>query len=412
MIEKFGPDRFMQNTRLLSRVSLLPAILSVFLYYRNTSHQFVYEQFSFLIPLFISLATQLVIPKTKTVAVYYASQIIAVLFGMVAMVNVIHIPTAQLLILFTLLMEFIIYEPYPVNLYETSGLMAVVSLVAAVLYYRRGITLLHGLEDLLTVLLPGIFLTLFGSLMSKYREIVITLMEDHERLTDSVVNLTRANSAYMDYARDAQEQGIEAERRRITRDIHDIVGYTLTNNMMLMEAAQDIMKENALALPTIIETARQNAQEGLDQVRQAMYKLRAQQSAPPTGLHALTQLCKIFQQATGIRVQKNLGNMPNSINEDVDSAVYHFVQEALVNSFRHGKADEVEINFWLDRENLEVSVGDNGLGAGVIEEGIGIKGMRERVGKLGGLVRIDTKMKGFHVYATIPVSLQGGKSHG
>jgi signal transduction histidine kinase len=245
--------------------------------------------------------------------------------------------------------------------------------------------------------------------MSKYREIVITLMEDHERLSDSVVNLTRANSAYMDYARDAQEQGMENERRRITRDIHDIVGYTLTNNMMLMEAAQDIMKENALALPSIIETARQNAQEGLDQVRKAMYKLRSQESAPPTGLLALTQLCKIFEQATSIRVQKNLGNLPPQINDEVDSAVYHFIQEALVNSFRHGKATEVEINFWMDRENLEVSVGDNGLGAGRVVEGIGIKGMRERVGKLGGMVRINTEMKGFHVYATIPVSLPGVK---
>jgi signal transduction histidine kinase len=245
-------------------------------------------------------------------------------------------------------------------------------------------------------------LSVAGSLMARYRDLVVRISANHRQLLDTTVTLARANTAYQEYAFEVRESATESERQRITRDIHDIVGYTLTNNMMLMEAAQDLMKENPLAIPTIIETARSNAEEGLNQVRTAMYELREQPSQVPVGINAVTRLTRIFQQATGIEIACDFSNMPASVGREADSAIYHLIQEALVNSFRHGRARSVRISFWIDAERLEVRVADDGVGTFKVVEGIGLRGMRERLEELGGSIRAVSGGSGFTVVATIP----------
>jgi len=115
------------------------------------------------------------------------------------------------------------------------------------------------------------------------------------------------------------------------------------------------------------------------------------------------RLGRIFEQATSVNVQFNFGNAPTTISEEVDSAIFHLVQESLVNSFRHGNGTEVQISFWCDEKILKVFVQDNGIGAVNIIEGIGLKGMRERISKLNGMLQVRNVFDGFLVYATIPL---------
>ena len=241
------------------------------------------------------------------------------------------------------------------------------------------------------------------SYLVRYRELTITLSAERDQLERSVVQLTRSNLAYLDYALDARQAGVEQERLRITRDIHDIVGYTLTNTMMLMEAAQDLMVDNPLGLPMLIETARTNSQEGLNRVRAAMYQLRERTAQPPVGLSNVARLCRIFAQATGINVTCDVGTAPLSISREVDSAIYHLVQESLVNSFRHGRATEIRATFRCEHRTLLVRVDDNGGGAVQVREGIGIQGMRERIEGVGGTVVVTNALVGFRVQATLPL---------
>jgi signal transduction histidine kinase len=82
------------------------------------------------------------------------------------------------------------------------------------------------------------------------------------------------------------------------------------------------------------------------------------------------------------------------------------VQEALVNSFRHGKANRVDIQFRSDGRLLYVRVSDNGKGGPVDRHGIGQSGMAERIRKLGGQVRFSSYAHGYNVDASIPLTAQ------
>lgn len=387
-------------------IAVIPAFAAVFLSYFNDLEPGLEKQYPLIIILSVCLFSLFYIPHTKTLISYYSTQGLTLFFGVVGILNSFDLPVVQILILVILLVEIILFEPFPLNFIESTAITLTVLLLDLYFMIRNGfpIHLIIGNLSFLTV--TGFVLSISGSFMLKYREIVVDFRDEHNKLKDSVVNLTRTNSEYLDYAVVAQEKGTEKERQRITRDIHDIVGYTLTNNMMLMEAALDIMKENPLALPTIIETARLNAEEGLTQVRNAMYQFREQENNAPVGLNALMRLGRIFEKATSVKVSFNFGNAPTSIDKETDSAVFHLVQESLVNSFRHGNCTEVQISFWCEEKLIKIYVQDNGNGAGIIIEGIGLKGMRERIEKLNGILQTRNVFDGFLVYATIPLENQ------
>ena len=403
MIRKETKSIELSVKKIAPAIAIVPAALAYVMYTRSSERITELDRFFFIMPLLLSLTCLVLIPFTNTRLKYYTVQTFAVFFYLLTLFTTAGYAHVQLIIHLIFISELILYEPFPHNLAASLGLTALLILLDVVIAGIRSIDLNTFLKTVVFLAVPGFATAFFGSLMTKHRELVVGLARDRDRLTNSVIELTRANSAYQDYAVVVQESATEKERRRITRDIHDIVGYTLTNNMMLMEAALDLLKENALALPSIIETARENAQEGLDQVRAAMYKLREQENAFPIGLNAITRLSRIFQQATGIVVHNNFRNMPIITTDEIDSSIYHLVQEALVNAFRHGNAKEVYVSFWYSDRQIQVNIRDDGAGANQISEGIGITGMRERIEKIGGSVSTRGLMDGFLVSAMIPM---------
>jgi signal transduction histidine kinase len=299
--------------------------------------------------------------------------------------------------------ELGVCEPFPVNTAASAAIVAAAVGVRAWMAAAAGTpATAWAMRDVPFALL-GLGLAVFVGRMIAFREATIDLQQENRRLADSVVKLTRANAEYLDYARSAQQAGMEEERKRITRDIHDVVGYTLTNNIMLMESAMDMMNENPLGIPTVIETARANAEEGLGQIRRALYDLRRQDLPFPVGLRAIQRLAEIFQKATGIHVRCEYGNVPWSLGDDVDSVLYHLVQEGLVNAFRHGKAGEATVLLWMDGGAVHAQIADDGVGAAEIVEGIGLQGMRERVAALGGTLEVSGASGRFTVRAQLPV---------
>jgi signal transduction histidine kinase len=182
--------------------------------------------------------------------------------------------------------------------------------------------------------------------------------------------------------------------RRSNNGVRHPAWCKFANNIMLGKRPW-ISQENPLALPNILETARANAEEGLGRIREALYKLRQQETHYPNGVVAIHRLARVFEQATSLKVRCEFGNLPWTFSERVDSALYHLVQECLVNSFRHAQATEVRAVMWLEGRTLRVNVSDNGMGAESVREGIGILGMRERVESLGGSLQVTSDAFGF-----------------
>jgi signal transduction histidine kinase len=225
-------------------------------------------------------------------------------------------------------------------------------------------------------------------------------------LHGSVIQLMAANMVFQHYAAAAEDKALVSERNRITREIHDSVGYNLTNLAMMMEASRDLSRrEKREELETMLVRARDQVKEAIKDTRATLHLLRTEDAPPAEGLRAVNKLITTFSAATDVRVSVEFGNVPWSFGAEVDAIVYRMVQEGLANAFRHGKATRVSISLWMEDGEVSVQVYDNGVGlaADHSRDGIGIRGMRERVESRGGRIRITGDETGCKLSAWIPV---------
>ncbi len=221
-------------------------------------------------------------------------------------------------------------------------------------------------------------------------------------LNRNINALTSVNIDFQEYATRVQREAQDAERKRITREIHDIVGYTLMNVQMMMEAALDMHGSGSPELPTLLEKARDQTQRGLLETRNAMRSLRALAEPQSTGLRGLYELARIFEHATKVAVDFNPGNCPERFGAATEDILRRLVQESLTNAFRHGNAGTVVVNLWKTENSLQVAIHDDGAGSPNFVPGIGITGMRERLASVGGELTIRDGGRGFGILAEIP----------
>jgi signal transduction histidine kinase len=241
-----------------------------------------------------------------------------------------------------------------------------------------------------------------SALVVLYRERVVEQGKRISGLSDTVRNLSDMGLAFQSYASRAGTDSATRERNRITRELHDSVGHALTSVMMSMDAARVLAESKPAELPQLLRTTRNLADDALRETRKTLYRLRSMVDEPGKGLPEIAQLGRTFQEATGMRVELHYGNLPFSLGPQIDSAIYRLAQEGFTNAFRHGSANRVRLVMSQEESEIRVSIWDNGRGAAVIEEGIGLKGMRERFTALGGRVEAASLGCGFELRAVIP----------
>ena len=223
------------------------------------------------------------------------------------------------------------------------------------------------------------------------------------RQSTSIDNLLNANLDFQTYAAEIGEKSTIEERKRLTREVHDIVGYTLINIRMMMEAAIELSPAENERLRDLLNRARDQVMSGLLETRRALRNFRAIDSAVAEGANRIQRFVKSFSQATGIAVEVSYGNIPRSFGSEIDGAVVRIIQESMTNAFRHGKATEIQIGLWVDEGRLLVKIADNGIGAEEIKPGIGLSGMGERVDSLHGSLSARSGEHCFTVNAIIPL---------
>ena len=248
-----------------------------------------------------------------------------------------------------------------------------------------------------------LFLTWLVGLVGSRGQQIRRQNDELLRIDRTVRALSEANLDFQELATRVQRETEEQERRRITREIHDIVGYTLTNIQMMMEAATDLVSRDSAGLGELLVKSRDQAQRGLLETRRAMRNLRAVSAVRTNGLSRVVEVARIFERATKVRVRLNFGNSPESFGPRIDDVVYRTVQESLTNALRHGNATEISVSFWVVDRALRLSITDNGAGSKEIVPGIGLSGMAERLAHVGGALKAENTAFGFLVSSEIPL---------
>jgi signal transduction histidine kinase len=265
-----------------------------------------------------------------------------------------------------------------------------------------------GMLPVIFVSTALVFITVSLVAVVHFREKHIRALHTLESRDEVITNLMNSNMDLQYFATREGANSAKRERLFITREIHDVVGYSLSNIAMLLNAAA-VAEGNDHRIALILKS-KQMTEECLQDTRKILRRLRAPEIALTNNLTRIQRLVNTFESATGIVVEIHFGDFPDSLGAEIDSAFYRFIQIGLVNSFTHGKAEKVRIIFSTDADFLYVRVWDNGKGIDQdFQMGIGLTGMQERLGILGGQLALGNCTDGFEIRAKIPKSDHAGE---
>jgi two-component system sensor histidine kinase DesK len=171
-----------------------------------------------------------------------------------------------------------------------------------------------------------------------------------------------------------------AERERIARDLHDVLGHTLSVIVLKSELAGRLFSRNPERAEAEIKDVEQIARKALSEVREAIRGYRAE------GLAAEIRRAHSVLDAAGVTLQYD--EIPLALSPTEESVLSLVLREAVTNIVRHAQASHCVLRFQEKNGQTELVVEDNGRG-GVREDGNGVRGMRERIEALGGHFAVD-----------------------
>ncbi len=215
--------------------------------------------------------------------------------------------------------------------------------------------------------------------------------------------LGAANRQLRQYAAQVEELATTKERNRLAREIHDSLGHYLTVINVQIEAARAVMEDDRPRALDALRKAQTLAQEGLAEVRCSVAALRA---SPSEGRSLAETVAVLVDEcrAAGIATEFVVTGAERPLPPQVELTLYRAAQEGLTNVRKHANASSAGVALdYRDDGTVQLTVQDNGVGAGDPSGGFGLLGVRERVQLLGGRVHIRTAPgEGFTLKVELP----------
>jgi signal transduction histidine kinase len=183
----------------------------------------------------------------------------------------------------------------------------------------------------------------------------------------------------------------EEERRNLSRELHDDLGQTMSAMIIEVGKAESTPPGSAGYRETLA-AVRRLAEENVAKVRNMALLLRPAMLDELGLVPALRWQAKEVSRRTGLRVKVIADEISEDLPESARTSIYRIVQEGLNNCVRHAKAKEARVVLQRDADGLLVSVQDDGVGFDPDHnKGLGLLGMAERVGSLGGRLQIKSQ---------------------
>ncbi|MBE2211569.1 MAG: sensor histidine kinase [Xanthomonadaceae bacterium] len=186
-----------------------------------------------------------------------------------------------------------------------------------------------------------------------------------------------------------------AERERIGRDLHDLLGHTLSMVALKADLAARLATRDADAATIEMREVARIAREALGEVRQAVSGIRSAMIA------AELASAKVLLEADGVAVDAEVDEL--ALLPEAESALAMALREAATNVLRHAGAKRLRVGLRREGDDAVLVVADDGRG-GAIRRGNGLTGMAERLLALGGSVDVESSAgRGTRVIARLPL---------
>lgn len=185
-----------------------------------------------------------------------------------------------------------------------------------------------------------------------------------------------------------------AERERISRDLHDLLGHTLTLVAVKAELAAKLVSRDANAAEREMQSVAAAAREALAEVRTAVVGMK--------GASLTTELERARTALTAANIQAEISAAATDGYPGQEAVLAMALREAITNVIRHAGATRCQIRVAPSPVALTLSVVDDGKGGSFVE-GSGLKGMRTRLSAIGGDLDVVSDKSGTRLVATAPV---------
>ena len=212
----------------------------------------------------------------------------------------------------------------------------------------------------------------------------------------------------------SEQVGVDRERSRLARDLHDSVTQSLYSLTLLAEAARRLSESgDVLRVAEAIARLGEIGQQALKEMRLLVYELRPLVLEQVGLLKALQQRLNAVERRAGL-VAHLLVEGDLTLSTFMEKELYFVIQEALNNVLKHAEATSVTVRICESTSRVEIEIVDNGKGFpdNVVEldRGIGLHSMQERVNKLGGILAIESaEEQGSRVHIVIDMRERHGE---
>ena len=202
-------------------------------------------------------------------------------------------------------------------------------------------------------------------------------------------------------AQDREREATLAERGRIARELHDVLGHSLTGVSMQIESAAAVLETTADAARALsyLDNAGRLVRTGQQEAVAAVRTVREGE----VGLEAMLQALVDVHRDAGATVRYSVTGSPRPLGAACAMALYRVAQEALTNAAKHacGQPVEVALVYSADTVSVRVVNSTGAAASGAVSGGQGVPGMRERMAAVGGTANARRVGSEWHVEAQV-----------
>jgi len=202
------------------------------------------------------------------------------------------------------------------------------------------------------------------------------------------------------------DEAVDAERRRIARELHDVVAHAVTLIAVQAEAGSAVLDTDPEAARRSLDAVGNVSREALVELHRLLDLLGdGEPTQPDSGLERLPALVA-GARAAGLTVEVSELGARRVLPATTDHCAYRILQEGLTNALRHASGSRVRLSLDYDDRRLALTVDSLGTRhtSAYGGTGRGLVGIRERVLAMGGTLSAgSTESGGFRLHATLPL---------
>ncbi len=201
----------------------------------------------------------------------------------------------------------------------------------------------------------------------------------------------------------------EAERQRLSRQMHDGPAQALSNFILQAEIAMRLLSVDVEQAKDELDSLKASAMRTFQKVRNFIFELRPMMLDDLGLIPTIRRYSETFREQSGLEINLVVSGTERRLEPYIEVMVFRALQELLGNASRHSHATAIKVHVDIGKSNIRVSVDDNGKGfdAEMIEQGgsLGLKLIKDRVEMLGGSFDIDSSTgKGTRITFSTPAA--------